>query len=217
MLTVSEPGFYRAMVTTVEGCVGLSNPLRIYRTDEVTAAISYEGDLVGCAGRSLILRGEAGGEWNWSDGTAADSLVVTSDGAFFIEADNGCEGTVRSDTLEAVFYNVPAPPVLDDVVVALPDEVVLMGNGASLNWYDAPGVHGACRLWSHLQCWFGRYDHHFLRPSGVRIWCGFCFCRPAVQDDGGYLENDSYWLKFDVHRRWSWTQYLCFLTRKALF
>ena len=200
MLTVSEPGFYRAMVTTVEGCVGLSNPLRIYRTDEVTAAISYEGDLVGCAGRSLILRGEAGGEWNWSDGTAADSLVVTSDGAFFIEADNGCEGTVRSDTLEAVFYNVPAPPVLDDVVVALPDEVVLMGNGASLNWYDAPGSMEPVAFGATFNAGLVDTTTTFYAQAVSEYGAASASAGPAVQDDGGYLENESYWLKFDVHQ-----------------
>ena len=198
-IMVGQPGYYCALVTTTEGCVGLSNPLYVDRVEEVSAAISVEGEVVGCEGRSVLLRGEASGDWIWSTGAQADSLVITEGGAFFIELDNLCGGTVQSDTVELVFHSLPAPPVLEDIVVPLPAEIVLTGNGEPLHWFEdiasvSPDAFGVDFNAGWVDTTTTFYAEAVVEYDLVAATAG-----PAVQSDGGYLGNETYWLNFDVH------------------
>lgn len=197
---VGDPGYYRAMVTTSEGCVGLSIPVRVDRRDEVTATIVTEGDLVGCGERSVILRGVAEGDWSWSDGTQADSILVTEGGAYFMELDNGCGETVRSDTVEVVFYDLPMAPAIEDAVLSLPDEVVLMGNGEVLNWYQDAGALVPDAVGIEYDAGLVDTTTTFYAEAVLEYNLDVASVGPVVQDEGGFLGNDSYWLRFDTHR-----------------
>ena len=199
-VAVSEPGYYRALVTTAEGCTGLSNPLKVDRVEQASAAIDVQGDLVGCEGRSVLLQGLAEGDWNWSNGTQADSLLVTEAGTFFIELVNFCGGTVRSDTVEVVFHEWPAPPVLEDIVVPLPAEVVLTGNGTPLHWFGDTTSDILAAVGVGFDAGLVDSTSTFYAEAVLEYDLASATLGPTVQSTGGFLGNDSYWLKFDAHR-----------------
>ena len=198
-IEVSEPGYYRALLMDGNGCAGLSHPLRVDRADDEVAAIGVIGELEGCEDRIVTLHAEAGGDWQWMDGTANDSIVVTENGTYHLSMVNGCGGTQYSDTLEVVFYTAPDEPVLEDIIVPLPDAVTLEGGGGTLQWFGA--ATGGDPLAT---------GPSFITPvldTTTVFWAESIIVHGLDEASGGeegpsngtFFNNENYWLKFDAH------------------
>lgn len=198
-LTADAPGYYTVRVTDAEGCVGLSEPIRVTRAAEVIPVLEVDGDLIGCSGRTVVLHAISEGAWTWSNGAQTDSLVVTSDGTYHIILEDGCGGLQRSDTAEVVFYDTPGAPQLEDVIVDLPHAVSLNGGGGLLNWF---GTEVAATPLSTAP--------NFTTPvldSTTTFWVESVEIYGAeganggaqVQGNGAYFDNPDYGLLFDAH------------------
>ena len=95
--------------TNAQGC-SADTTLTIDVNSTLTPVITPNGNITICAGDSITLHAENGyATYKWSDGTAADSLVVRQTGTYNVSVtdNNGCGGTSASVNVTVV----PIPSV----------------------------------------------------------------------------------------------------------
>lgn len=198
-IEVPEPGYYRVLLTDAEGCAGLSLPLRVQRTDQQEAGITVAGELEGCEGRTVILRPDVTGDWQWMDGTQQDSIIVTGAGTYHLSMVDACGGIHHSDTLEVVFFDIPEDPELEDIIIPLPDAVTLYGGGGNLQWFGTATGEDPLMIG-------GTFDTPILDTT-TTFWAEAVITHGLDQASGGeeapgdgvFFNNEDYWLKFDAH------------------
>ena len=101
-IVVSTPGTYEVIVTSANGCVGMTNI-----TVEENASLSPQisGDPTICQGGSTTLNAGIFDTYLWSDGTTSSSLEVTQEGTYSVTVSDafGCSG----ETSLTVVENIP--------------------------------------------------------------------------------------------------------------
>src|SRR5690606_28741178 len=107
VITVSMPGSYSVTVTDADGCVGSASA-------DVTESTSLSPVITGlpafCAGESTVLNAGSGfATYQWSDGSAAQTLNVATPGTYSVTVGDG-QGCSGADTVDVVEV---APPVAD--------------------------------------------------------------------------------------------------------
>ncbi|MCB0547620.1 MAG: gliding motility-associated C-terminal domain-containing protein [Phaeodactylibacter sp.] len=142
-IQVNQMGPYGLTVTDANGCVG-NTEVQVNEDIELSPVIS--GPLAFCPGTSTTLdAGEGFQDYQWSDNSAGQSLVVSSPGVYSVTvADaSGCTG----DT-EVVVSEHPAPmPIIEGVLEycagSSTNLAVTGGNFATYNWSTGafePGI-----------------------------------------------------------------------------
>lgn len=113
----------------------------IYLTKQDTpgnpiATITFNGDPVICNGQSIVLTGNAGSSYHWSNGATTQSITVDQPGDYFVEVTNYC-GTAISDTVTVYTSNVSAPLIVGDTICRGSSITLSIG---ALNgyWYNKP-------------------------------------------------------------------------------
>ena len=198
-ISVSEPGYYRAMVVDGSGCAGLSAPVRIAEPDEAPPHIEVTGDLEGCAGRTVTLEADAAGDWQWMNGSQATSIAVTSPGVYFISAVDACGSAQNSDTVDVVFHALPAEPVLDDLILPMPGSTTLDAGGAWLHWFDAPADGALLATGDAFTTPILDTTTTFWAEAVLEYGLAQFAGGESEPGNGAFFSNTDYWLKFDVH------------------
>lgn len=139
-LTVTASGTYYVTVADVNGCEN-SDTINVVINSLPTVNIG--SDVEQCGGSVTLDAGNVGSTYMWSDSSAAQTLVVTSSGTYYVTITdpNGCSG---SDTAVIV---INTPPT---VALAVPQSVVcvddagftLTGGSPSGGTYSGTGVSG---------------------------------------------------------------------------
>jgi hypothetical protein len=96
--------------------------------------IIMPGDTTICDGESLVLRTQqAYAAYNWSDGSMADSLLITQVGTYAVTVidANMCEG----ETVDSVTVNVLSIPVKSVIMKVGTDSLMATTTGTSYQWF----------------------------------------------------------------------------------
>lgn len=104
-INVTSPGTYWGTITQ-NGCMN-SDTIRVSFVSG--NAVKLGNDTTICNGATLTLRtGEPGIPHLWSDGSTADTLLVSAPGQYWVKAfSSAC---TAGDTINVGFINPPAPP-----------------------------------------------------------------------------------------------------------
>ncbi|MFM2190961.1 MAG: hypothetical protein RL491_1347, partial [Bacteroidota bacterium] len=133
-LTVSQPGSYNVMVTDASGCSAISANIIVELNPDETPTVSVNGELNFCQGESVTLTSSPALSYSWSNGSNAQSLVVTQTGSYSVAIQGVC-GTFSSTSV--VVDVLPAPtPVATGATGPNPSVLQLNATGSNLNWYD---------------------------------------------------------------------------------
>ena len=105
-ITVNKPGIY-FIEATINDCTMVDSI-------EVTTNEPFEmnpSDTTICQGESLVLRADNNAQNIWSDGSTADSLLITSPGMYVITSNK--KNCVVSDTIVVSFEQLPEASITD--------------------------------------------------------------------------------------------------------
>lgn len=134
-ITVSSSGIYWVQVT--DSCGTASDTVKVNVDEPVRLNLGPDRNV--CQDSTIILRAplKARTTYSWSDGSTADTLLVTSPGTYFVEASNAC-GTFR-DTVTLGFDSAPDPDLGGDIFncTGIPDTLrVTAAASDSIRWSD---------------------------------------------------------------------------------
>lgn len=143
-------GEFSVLVTDTNGCAANY----AFRVEELgPTPVDISGDSLACEGETIVLGAGPGyGSYLWSNGENADSVAVTSGGAYMVTVTNelGCEGY---DTLFVRFQPLPAVALADTMILCEDGELLLDagdgpyfytwddGQNTSAILIDAPGIY----------------------------------------------------------------------------
>ncbi len=131
LLLASTAGTYTVTVSNPTGCTAIDSV-----TINILAApvLDFGADTTLCDGAQLVLDAGAGfNSYNWSDGSALQTLTVTVAGnyAVTITDANGCSNT---DDIDVTYYAPVATPVITQNINVLQSSLA-----AGYQWYSVPG------------------------------------------------------------------------------
>lgn len=91
----SKSGFYSLTVKAVNGCIGVSNSLKIKINPQPIVSITAYGPLVYCDNQLSELISTIGVNYLWNDGSTTRSIKPNFSGEYFVKVTdiNGCSNT----------------------------------------------------------------------------------------------------------------------------
>lgn len=108
-------GSYFVSVTDSNGCSGTSKSIVITVNKPPQPTITANGSLAFCEGDSVTLNaGNGFTKYLWNDGATTQSIVVRSNGNYFVTITdtNGCQGT--SQTIKVTVFPLPQPIIMQN-------------------------------------------------------------------------------------------------------
>lgn len=114
-------------------------PIQLTKQDTLgnpIANVTLSGDPVICNGQSIVLTGNAGSSYRWSNGATTQSITVDQPGDYFVEVTNYC-GTAVSDTVTVYTSNIAAPILASDTVCR-GSSITLSVGAINGYWYNKP-------------------------------------------------------------------------------
>ncbi len=137
-LDVNQEGYYYALMRDTQGCVSLTNMIRITRNEAATPLITASGSSHFCAGDTLILMTTPGDNYVWSNGeSGVSSIAVTESGSYTVSKQGLCPDVLLSQPY-AVIAEIALPPIVSSVTGAPGDSLLLTAIGENIHWYDQP-------------------------------------------------------------------------------
>ncbi len=97
-VTVSASGNYQVTVTNTSGCSSISPTKSVTVFPTPVATITAGGNTTFCQGGSVLLSAPTGYNYNWSNGSTAQSITVNNSGSFSVTVtnSNGCSAVSGS-------------------------------------------------------------------------------------------------------------------------
>ncbi len=136
-ITVSGPGTFSAILTDTAGCLSFSNSLEINLIEEITPAVSADGNLVFCKGDSVLLTSVIGENPTWSNGVSGPTIEALESGEYFVKVDGVCSTEqISSEPVMVTVLDVP-DPIVENIVIGEGNTALLSATGENLEWYDA--------------------------------------------------------------------------------
>ena len=139
-ITVNTSGNYSVTVTDANGCSSNCN-ITINVAAAVTPVVVANGATTFCYGGSVILSGNTNGG-TWSNGATTPTIIVTTNGDYFITNANLC-GSVTSNHMVIKVFELPNATVGKDTTICSGDSVKLGAKavvGRTYKWSPALGL-----------------------------------------------------------------------------
>jgi len=200
-ISVSDEGTYMAEIVSADGCAGITSSVTVSQSPDETPVLSASGPLEFCDGQSITLSSSDADSYEWNVGGAGQSIEVEESGEYFVTIAGAC----ADFNSESVMVNV-----LDGPVVAVENQVVTIGESASLTavgefdevrWYDqevegslletgstfeTPVIESVTSFWYEADRDYGGVEYNGAKET-------------ISSSTGGYLENSNFYLIFDVY------------------
>jgi hypothetical protein len=132
-ITVTTAGAYS--VTNTNSCgSAVSNTISVVISPVATASVITAGGAVTfCAGGSVVLSGNVGG--NWSTGATSATLTVTATGDYYVTNTNTC-GSVTSNHIAVTVNPLPTASVITagSAIALCGSETVTLSGNAGGKW-----------------------------------------------------------------------------------
>ncbi len=135
-IMVSGEGLYSVVVSDSNGCVSLTNSIRVHVPHEQQPTISASTSNHLCAGETIFLTSSPGVNYLWADGSMEQSIAVTESGTYTVAVDGVCnESQIVSEPYDVVFLEAPIP-VFVSMDQTPGDSILLVVEGTHIEWYD---------------------------------------------------------------------------------
>lgn len=132
-IEVDSEGFYHFRMMDSQGCVHQSETVFIREDPDLTPRFNEPLDYLFCAGDTIDLSVESGGEVSWSNGKSGNQLPVWEEGMYYAILQAKCRD-FYSDTVYIDQVEVTPPVFISDTVVE--DSMVnLQAEGERVKWY----------------------------------------------------------------------------------
>ncbi len=135
----NEVGLYTVTVTSLEGCLGLSDTIEMHVSDP---QIALAEDLSFCPGKSVLVNTNKNYmNYYWSDGKLGPAIKISEEGMYNVTVTNYDNCTVVSDSVwiaEAEGPTVTLPDVLEVTAGEFPIELIPESSTPNLlyEWHD---------------------------------------------------------------------------------
>jgi len=203
-ITVTEGGNYSIVVTTLEGCGGISNVVSVIDITGDAPTIDIDGDLNLCDGGNITMTASEAATWVWSSGEETQTIVVSSSGTYSVSTVDICANANESEQYAVVVYDSPVgPPMLTASATSLefPASVTLEATvGDNIKWYDSEED-------GNLLATGPSYETDILEMS-TTFWASSSHITSGdlvsggemeTQTGGQYHSNNNRWLEFDAY------------------
>jgi gliding motility-associated-like protein len=105
-ISVNSPGWYKCSVTDIGGCVWVdSMQINVLPNP----AVNLGPDTTLCAGNNLVLLAPAGLTYNWSTGSTAQNIIVSTSGTYSVTVTNLATTCTATDQVAVVVSPQPTP------------------------------------------------------------------------------------------------------------
>ena len=126
-ITVNTPGTYTVTVTLPNGC---SSSATIDVSVGTTPTPSISGNTTLCQGQTTSLTANGGISYNWSNGSATNSINVAESGVYTVTATN-VEGCSATESVTVTVNPLPTVNISGNSSFCQGDNVTLTATGAS--------------------------------------------------------------------------------------
>lgn len=136
-IQVGYTGAFNVTMTNSEGC---SFSSKIIKASSVKDAVDIRvrGGTDFCKGGTVRLLAESSLDFVWNTGEESNINVVSEEGDYFVNIDNGCGVEIYSDTITLTEIIVDPPIVQDYYVDPDTNLVAVTAIGDSVIWWDDP-------------------------------------------------------------------------------
>ena len=203
-ITVTEGGNFNLVVTTLEGCGGISNVVSVIDITGDAPTIEIDGDLNLCDGGDIAMTASEAASWVWSTGEETQTIVVSSSGMYSVSTVDICFNANDSEQYTVVVYDSPVgPPMLTASATELmgPASVTLEATGGdNIQWYDS-------EFDGNLLAAGSSYETEIIETS-TTFWASSSHITSGelvaggemeIQTGGQYHSNSNRWLEFDAY------------------
>jgi len=136
-ISVSDGGNYSVIVWADDECASVSNTVTVTVVEEESPSIELAGDDLFCEGGEAILTASLGSGYEWSNGSADQTISVTESGEYTVTIDALCANvTLMSDPITITVLDGADLPVATGISTG-PSSVTLEATGDNLLWYTA--------------------------------------------------------------------------------
>jgi ASPIC/UnbV protein/type IX secretion system substrate protein/VCBS repeat protein/Ig-like domain-containing protein len=132
--TISAAGVYNVLVTSANGCSGISPSVSVQVNPDETPTVSASGALEFCQGGSVMLTSTPASSYLWSNGETTQSISVNQSGSYSLTIQGIC-GPFSSVPVNVNVLAAPLPVATGASGVG-PTALTLNATGNTLSWYD---------------------------------------------------------------------------------
>ena len=136
-IAVANYDSYNYNYRDIAGCLRISDYASMIEESALYGEVlPYATEIYRCQGQEVVLRAVPASGHLWSDGSAADSLIVTDSGTYFVQVLGECGTQYVSDTIVVDIQQVRSPILTGDTV-DIGQSATLLSDTSSTRWYDS--------------------------------------------------------------------------------
>ncbi|MDG2426420.1 MAG: C25 family cysteine peptidase [Flavobacteriales bacterium] len=202
-LEVTEPGTY--YVSLSDGaCTAASEPFNVVLVEPIEPVIDFMGQLELCAGDVLTLSAPDGGTYLWSGGSlsglTAQTVVVSEAGTYGLLLTDACGQVNESALLEVGVNPLPDTPVVSNVVLETPGNVIFEGDVPTLSWFDQAEGGAPLATGQSFEVYADASTSYWVQNEASYDPTVAQGGKQSPDDIGQHHPNPGYYLEFDAYQ-----------------
>lgn len=203
-IVVSTSGSYSVTLTDESGCSMDSEPVLITLLEPAVPFVGFVGQLDMCEGQSLSLFAPDGVSFLWTLDSAfidtSEVLLAWDAGLYQLSLVDLCGQVNISEPIAVTVNPNPPAPLVEDVILDTPGDVVFEGDVQTLSWFDVSTGGAPLGTGQTFEVYAEMTTSYWVQNEASFGATEAIGGKQSSDDVGVYHPNSGYYLVFDAYQ-----------------